>query len=101
MGKFTELNTVQLHIYIYHIDGGEKRHFGYQDLSYGDIVKNHPQLLVPGAKFVVEYWLDNPDRSIIYIDKPVNDTISVPSRPDMTVLRPIWDSIPVVLPNHK
>ena len=37
-------------------------------------VKNYPQL-VNGAKFVVEYWERNPQRAIIYIDRPIKDSI--------------------------
>jgi hypothetical protein len=64
-----------------------------------DPVRNHPQL-VKGAEFLVEYWANNPERAILYIDKPKKDGMPFPVSPDIHVLRPVWDSIPVVLP-HK
>jgi hypothetical protein len=69
-----------------------------QVLGIGNPVKNHPQL-VNGAELLVEYWVENPQRAIIYIDKPKKDSLPFPVSPDIHVLRPVWDSIPVVLPN--
>jgi hypothetical protein len=82
--------------YTYHIDGDEKEYHRILYLPEGDIVKNHPQLLVPGAKFVVEYWLDNPKRSILYINMPINDTIPVPSNTDTYKIRPQYGQYPVI-----
>jgi hypothetical protein len=61
--------------------------------------KSYPQL-VNGAEFLVEYWVNNPARAILYIDKPKKDGMPFPTSPDIHVLRPVWDSIPVVL-SHK
>lgn len=70
-----------------------------QYLADGDAVRNHPQL-VNGAEFLVEYWVKNPERVILYMDKPKKDSMSYPVSPDIHVLRPVWDSsIPVLLPN--
>jgi|GEM_PF-7051348 len=82
--------------YTYRIDGVDKDYHRTLYLPDGDIVKNHPQLLEPGAKFVVEYWLDNPKRSILYIDMPVNDTIPFPSNPYIYKLRPKYSQSPVM-----
>ena len=68
--------------------------------SLADPAKKYPQL-VTGAEFLVEYWVNNPERAILYMDKPKKDNIPFPASPDIHVLRPVWDSIPVVLPNHK
>jgi hypothetical protein len=84
--------------YVYTISG--KKYDRVQDLKIDDPVKNHPQL-VNGAQFLVEYWVNNPERAILYIDKPKKDGIPFPVSPDIHVLRPVWDSTPVVLPNHK
>jgi hypothetical protein len=35
----------------------------------------------------------------LYIDKPKKDSMLFPASPDIHVLRPVWDSIPVLLPN--
>jgi hypothetical protein len=77
-----------------------KKYRRVQDLRVGDPVRNHPQL-VNGAEFLVEYWAKDPARAILYIDKPKKDGIPFPVSPDIHVLRPVWDSTPVVLPNHK
>jgi hypothetical protein len=67
--------------------------------------RNQPQL-VNGATFLVEYWVQNPKRAIIYIDKPEryihhseSDSMSFPVSPNIHVLRPVWDTIPVLLPD--
>jgi hypothetical protein len=71
-----------------------------QELALVDMVRNHPQM-VNGAEFLVEYWVKNPDRAILYMDKPKKDSMSFPVSPDIHVLRPVWDSIPVLLPNPR
>jgi hypothetical protein len=75
-----------------------KKYDRIQYLAFVDKVKNHPQL-VNDAKFLVEYWIENPQRAILYIDKPKKDSMLFPASPDIHVLRPVWDSIPVLLPN--
>ena len=82
--------------YIYTVSG--KKHYRTQDMD--DPVKNHPEM-VKEAEFFVEYWVKNPERAILYIDKPKKDSMSFPVAPDIHVLRPVWDTIPVILPNHK
>jgi hypothetical protein len=75
-----------------------KKYYRIQDLADNDPVRNHPQL-VKGAEFLMEYLVANPKRAIIYIDKPKKDSLPFPVSPDIHVLRPVWDSIPVVLPD--
>jgi len=82
--------------YVYTILG--KEYIRTQDLA--DRAINHPQL-VNGAEFLVEYWVNNPERAILYMDKPKKDGMSFPAAPDIHVLRPVWDTIPVILPSHK
>ena len=65
-----------------------------------DRARDYPQL-VTGAEFLVEYWVNNPQRAILYMDKPKKDGMPFPVSPDIHVLRPIWDTIPVILPSHK
>ena len=77
----------------------EKKYERVQNLAFGDPVKNHPQL-VNGAEFLVEYWVQNPQRAILYMDKPKRDGMPFPLSPDIHVLRPVWDSIPVLLPSQ-
>jgi len=90
--------SYELFDFEYTISG--KKYERPQFLGIGNPVKNHPQL-VNGAEFLVEYWTKNPERAILYIDKPKKDSMSFPVSPDIHVLRPVWDSIPVLLPNHK
>jgi hypothetical protein len=82
--------------YVYTILG--KEHSTVQFLA--DPAKKYPQL-VTGAEFLVEYWVNNPERAILYMDKPKKDGMPFPVSPDIHVLRPIWDTIPVILPSHK
>jgi hypothetical protein len=82
--------------YVYTISG--KKYDRVQDLADDDRVKKHPEL-VNGAEFLVEYWAQNPEHAILYIDKPKKDGMQFPVSPDIHVLRPVWDSIPVLLPD--
>ena len=75
-----------------------KKYFTSQFLAEDDPARNHPQL-VNGAEFLVEYWVNNPERAILYIDKPKDKSVLSPLYPDIHVLRPVWDTIPVLLPN--
>ena len=62
-------------------------------------LRKQPQV-INGGRFLVEYLVENPQRAILYINKPRIDSLSSPSfSPDINVLRPVWDSIPVLLPN--
>ena len=87
--------------YIYTIQGNT--YARAQCLALNDRVRNHPQL-VKGARFLVEYLVADPQRAIIYIDKPKTyidtkgDSMLVP---DIHVLRPTWYSTPVVLPDSE
>jgi hypothetical protein len=63
-----------------------------------DPLINYPKL-VNGAEFLVEYWVENPQRAILYTDKPKRDGMPFSVSPDINVLRPNWYSIPVVLPD--
>ena len=76
-----------------------KKYDRLQILGKGNSVRNHPQL-VNGAEFLVEYWVQNPQRAILYMDKPKRDGMPFPLSPDIHVLRPVWDSIPVLLPSQ-
>lgn len=58
------------------INGKEKEIGNYQNLNWGESVKSHLELK-KYAKFVVEYWKENPRRSILYLDRPVKDTTSI------------------------
>ena len=80
--------------YIYTVSG--KKHYRTQDMD--DPVKNHPEM-VKEAEFFVEYWVKNPERAILHINMPKKDGTPFPASPDIQVLRPVWDSTPVVLPN--
>jgi len=82
--------------YIYTVGG--KPYLRYQSLPLNDIGKDYPQL-AKGARFLVEYLVDNPQRAIIYIDKPEKNGASFPVSPDIHVLRPAWYNTPVVLPD--
>ena len=90
-------NSISL-LYRYTVLG--KKHEREQFLAEDDPARNHPQL-VNEAEFLVEYWVSNPERAILYIDKPKKEGMSFPAAPDIHVLRPVWDTIPVILPNHK
>ncbi len=58
----------------YKVNSIEKEFEKVQILGLGNPVKKYPQL-VNGAKFVVEYWERNPQRAIIYINRPIKDSI--------------------------
>jgi len=60
--------------YFVNFKGQIKKYKRLQLLENGDPIRNHPQL-VNGAKFVVEYWEQNPQRSVLYINRPVKDSI--------------------------
>jgi hypothetical protein len=69
----------------------------YQRIQFLD-GRDHPEL-TNGSEFMVEYWVENPQRAILYTDKPKKDGMPFSVSPDIHVLRPVWDSIPVLLPN--
>ena len=104
VGKITDiLITKRKHLvtfdYEYTLLG--KTYQRIQFLEGSNPLINYPQLS-NGAEFLVEYWVENPQRAIIYIDKPKTyidtkgDSMLVP---DIHVLRPTWYSTPVVLPD--
>jgi len=90
--------------YVYTIAG--QTYIRAQYLPLNDQIKNHPEL-IKGAEFLVEYLVADPQRAILYIDKPKrfsgkpasDDSMVVPLTPDIHVLRPTWNSTPVVLPD--
>jgi hypothetical protein len=69
----------------------------YQRIQFLD-GRDHPEL-TNGAAFMVEYWVENPQRAILYADKPKRDGMLFPESPDINVLRPIWYNKPVLLPD--
>jgi hypothetical protein len=86
--------------YTYTIEG--QTYVRSQYLTNGDKIRTAPQV-VKGARFLVEYLVEDPERAIIYLDKPKTyidnskgDSLLVP---DINTLRPRWYSIPVELPD--
>ena len=79
--KFTTGTLIRVHknyelinyIYKIHTANKDVEYERVQDLGLGNPIKNHPQL-VNGATFLVEYWEKNPQRAILYIDKPIKDS---------------------------
>jgi hypothetical protein len=99
----TVVNAVKKYIlfdYMYIVDG--EKYVRSQYITNADKVRTCPQV-AKGARFLVEYLVEDPERAIIYLDKPKTyidnskgDSLLVP---DINTLRPRWYSIPVELPD--
>jgi hypothetical protein len=70
-GKVVEVSSVDCKFkYSYELDSGVYNHTRYQQLDYK---KKYSDVKV-GNEYLVEYWVDNPLRAIIYPDQPINET---------------------------